>query len=411
MKHAARGAVSLGTVLVCVVGTMALGVALKSPCADGDWADGREYRLLCYTDLVPLLGTEQLAGGRLPYLDACKESETNCDEYPVLTMYVMRAAAWVGGEGYTGFFLTNAIFLTAAAAATAVSIWLLADRRALWFALAPTLLIYGVMNWDLIAVAFATMALVAFANRRDGWAGILLGLGAASKFYPLFLVVPLFAQAIQDREPDRAVKLLWWSSGTWLALNVPFVIMAKSEWIEFFDFNASRAVEFDSPWYIACRQFEPQACFSVSQVNVASTILFVSGVALVWFLKRRLHPDFSRWTLGLPIVAIFLLTSKVYSPQFSLWLLPWFALALPEFRHFLAFQITEVAVFVTRFWWFGVERGVDGPAVDQWLFELAVAARWAAIAWCVVVWVRDKPMPLALGTRGWGAKTAVPAPP
>lgn len=410
MKHAARGAVSLGTVLACVVGTMALGIALKSPCADGNWTEGKEYRLLCYTDLVPLLGTEQLVGGRLPYLDACKESEHNCDEYPVITMYVMRAAAWLGGENHVGFFFTNAILLTAAAAATAVSIWLLADRRALWFALSPTLLLYGVMNWDLIAVAFATMALVAFANRRDGWAGTLLGLGAASKFYPLFLLVPLFAQAIQDREPDRAVKLLWWSAGTWLALNVPFIIWGADGWIEFFDFSTTRAIDFDSIWSITCLDAD-NVCFEVTQVNLASAILFVSGVALVWFLKRRLHPDFSRWTLGLPIVAIFLLTSKVYSPQFSLWLLPWFALVLPEFRHFLAFQITEVAVFVTRFWWFGVDRGVDVPAVDRELFELAVAARWAVVAWCVVVWLKAKPMPLALGTRGWGAKPPLPAPP
>jgi uncharacterized membrane protein len=265
------------------------------------------------------------------------------------------------------------------------------------------------VNWDLVAVAFATMALVAFANRRDGWAGILLGLGAGSKFYPLLLVVPLFAQAVQDREPDRAVKLLWWSAGAWLAINVPFMLKAPAEWVKFFNFNATRVPDFDSLWYIACRYVD-QACFSVTRVNVASAILFVAGVAFVWFVKQRIHPGFSRWTLGLPIVAIFLLTNKVYSPQYSLWLLPWLALALPEFRRFLAFEIADVAVFLTRFWWFGQTTGSGGPAVDQWLFELAVLSRWAAIVWCIVGWVREEPMPLALGTRGWGAKTAVPAP-
>ncbi len=66
MKHAARPAVSLGVILACVFGTMALGAALKAPCAGGDWADVRQYRFLCYSDIVPLLGTEQLferAGG------------------------------------------------------------------------------------------------------------------------------------------------------------------------------------------------------------------------------------------------------------------------------------------------------------------------------------------------------------
>ena len=49
------------------------------------------------------------------------------------------------------------------------------------------------------------------------------------------------------------------------------------------------------------------------------------------------------------LVAGFLLTNKVYSPQYGLWLLPWFALVFPDLRIFLAFEATEVAVFITRF--------------------------------------------------------------
>ena len=68
MKRVARPVVSLGVVLACVIGTMALGTALKSPCASGSWSDVRQYRFLCYSDIVPLLATEQLfeRGGRPP---------------------------------------------------------------------------------------------------------------------------------------------------------------------------------------------------------------------------------------------------------------------------------------------------------------------------------------------------------
>ena len=95
MKRVARPVVSLGVVLACVIGTMALGTALKSPCASGSWSDVRQYRFLCYSDIVPLLATEQLfeRGGRLPFLDECEFREgQNCDEYPVVTMYFIRAA-------------------------------------------------------------------------------------------------------------------------------------------------------------------------------------------------------------------------------------------------------------------------------------------------------------------------------
>jgi hypothetical protein len=68
-------------VLLCLGGTLILGAVAKAPCASGDWSDGRQYRLLCYTDIIPLLTTEQLADGRLPFLDPCAPTpESRCDE-------------------------------------------------------------------------------------------------------------------------------------------------------------------------------------------------------------------------------------------------------------------------------------------------------------------------------------------
>ena len=69
----------------------------------GNWGNYIQYRYLCYTDILPLYATEQLSGGRLPYLDACQHVPgERCDEYPPVTMYVMRAAASLGGGSKTG---------------------------------------------------------------------------------------------------------------------------------------------------------------------------------------------------------------------------------------------------------------------------------------------------------------------
>ena len=399
VKHAVR-AVSLSMVLVCVAGTMAVGTALKYRCATGNY-DGRQYTGLCYSDIVPLLGTEQLAGGRLPFLDRCAPSPNNCDEYPVLTMYVMRATAWISGDTTATFYYANAVLLTVFAAATAVGLWLLAGRRALWFALAPTLLIYGTINWDLVAVAFATLALVAFASRRDGWTGVLLGLGAAAKFYPVLLVIPLFLQGIQDREPDRSVRVLWWTLGTWIAVNLPFAIAAPGAWFEFFRFNSGRVADFDSLWYIACRHWDA-ACISTGTVNAWSLILFIAAFGLLFLLKYRRNPDFPRWALGFPLLACFLLFNKVYSPQYGLWLLPWFALVVPRWSWFAAFEAADVAVFVTRFRYF-FPIYIAGSALtpeERW-FEFAVLARAAILVCCLVIWVRRDAPTLVLGARGW----------
>ena len=94
---------------------------------------------------------------------------------------------------------------------------------------------------------------------------------------------------------------------------------------------------------------------------------------------------------------VFLLSNKVYSPQYGLWLLPWFALALPRLWPFLAFSLTDVAVFVTRF------RGSDGlqgaPGSSQALFEVMVLLRAAVLLWCVVSWIRREHEPIEIERR------------
>src|SRR5918992_5698965 len=117
--------VGLGLVLALLAGTLIIGLAAKSPCAFGDWGDGRQYRLLCYSDIVPLLSTEQLSGGRLPFLEPCAATTTgaNCDEYPVLTMYTMRMAASVSDTDYRTFFAANAVILWLCAGVVAIALY------------------------------------------------------------------------------------------------------------------------------------------------------------------------------------------------------------------------------------------------------------------------------------------------
>ena len=408
VKHAGR-AVSLTVVVACAAGTMALGTAFKSPCADGDWSDGRQYTRLCYSDVVPLLYTEQLTGGRVPFLDRCApHPDSNCDEYPVLTMAFMRVAAWISGPRPAAFSYVNSVLLLVWAAITAACLGVLTGRRALLFALAPTLLFYGTMNWDLLAVALAAGATLAFFRRREGWAGALLGLGAAAKAYPALLVLPFVLERARNREPDRAIGLLWTAAGTWLAVNVPVAIVSPSAWWEFFRFNSTRPPDFDSLWYTACSRW--QFCPGTKVVNGASLAISLVLFVALWFAKTRLHPAFRRWTLAFPALALFLLVNKVYSPQYGLWLLPWFVLALPDLRVWIAFEIADVFVFVTRFHWFATYPALGA----SWTrFEAAIWIRAAVLVVALAAWLLRRPERLAIETTpapAEGGRLARPGP-
>ena len=262
MKLAARP-VSLAVVIACVSATMVFGIAAKADCASGNWGDQRQYKHLCYSDIVPLLGTEQLegsGGSRLPFINPCKTVPgQNCDEYPVLTMYFMRVAAWFSGNDYARFYYVNAALLLVCALLISFFLYLMAGRRALYFALAPTLLVYGTMNWDLLAVVFATGGLLYLFSREDVKAGAMLGLGAAAKFYPGMLALPFIGQRLRDRRPDAAIKLGWATLGAWALINLPFFLASPSSWFRFFSFNKARAPDFDSLWYIRCRHSPPGA--------------------------------------------------------------------------------------------------------------------------------------------------------
>jgi uncharacterized membrane protein len=383
--------VGLGVVLLATGIVLVLGLAVKQPCASGNWGDGRQYRRLCYSDIVPLYGTERLAGGRLPYLDPCPaDAGTSCDEYPVLTMYLMRLTAWMS-TGYASFFYVNALVLAGFAFLTAWLLYRIAGARALYFALAPSLLIYGFVNWDLLAVVLATAGTYAYLRGRDGTSGVLLGLGAAAKLYPALFVIPFALGRWRERRPGAGATLAASTALAYVAVNLPFALAAPHEWATFFRFNAARTVDWDSLWYTACNLLHGDiACsWSPRVIDALSLVLFGVVAAAVWFARRARNPDFPRWTFGFPLLVAFLLTNKVYSPQYGLWLLPWFALALPSPWLFAAFEAADVAVFVTRFTWFGRLSGFGGAPLGA--FEIATVVRAAVLVACLVAWVlRDE---------------------
>jgi uncharacterized membrane protein len=50
-------------------------------------------------------------------------------------------------------------------------------------------------------------------------------------------------------------------------------------------------------------------------------------------------------------IAAFLLTTKVWSPQYSVWLIPLLALSRPRWRLALIWQVSEIAVWIATLLW------------------------------------------------------------
>jgi uncharacterized membrane protein len=195
-----------------------------------------------------------------------------------------------------------------------------------------------------------------------------------------------------------------WAAVTWAVINVPFMLLSFDRWGEVLRLNSSRPIDWGSVWYAACRTITGRVdCGHVRLVNVSSVVLFAILAVLIWRTKVAREPGVPRWTLAFPLVIVFLLTTKVYSPQYSLWLIPWFALVLPDLRLFLAFEAADVAVFVTEFSWLG--RHFDGEGLPVWPLQVAVIVRAAVLVAVIAAYVRRPTAPQA----GSGAAGTAPS--
>ena len=236
-----------------------LGYAQKLPCSSGGaWNSFTgQFRDACYTDIYPLYYTEGLSAGKVPYYG-------HPVEYPVLMGWMMQAAAWAvhtvadasarGKDFYDVSVVLLAVCLLAGVLATAATAHREGEREgwkaALLVALSPGLILAAFINWDLLAMALTACGVAAWAAYRPWLAGVLLGLGVASKFYPLLVFGALFLLCLRAGTLREFWKALAGGLAAWLVINLPVAFTATSGWAEFYAFSRSRGADWGSVWFL-----------------------------------------------------------------------------------------------------------------------------------------------------------------
>ncbi|GAB3477302.1 glycosyltransferase 87 family protein [Nocardiopsis coralliicola] len=371
-----------------------IGYLAKWPCRfGGAWLDGGQYAASCYSDVFPLYYRDGLDEGALPYLDRPLE-------YPVLTGGLMhllgRAVAGLPStlDRAFAYFDLTALAMGLCLVATALATGWIAGRggvlpdaaraasgfdrrRALLAggaaALLPAVVLTAYINWDLLAVALFTAGLGVWGagtGSRAGargpalqWAGgALIGLAVAAKFYPFLAFGPLlvlwlrglFGGALGRTGGISAGALfrpLGGAAAAWAAVNLPVAALAPENWATFFTFSQERGTDWGSVYYVlgGFGLFDSADGDLVNSVGVGALALACAGVAAIGlFARRPPRPE----QLVFLVVAAFLMTNKVWSPQFVLWLVPLAVLAWPRTMGvrlpavlFALWQLAEAAYF------------------------------------------------------------------
>lgn len=426
-RHAVLGRhwfwTSLRVVFLLALLVLTLGWFAKAPCLQQyvddsgtpqlDWRDGRQYEAMCYSDTVPLYTAERLHEGGFPYHTSwvndpgTPQEQIRYMEYPVITglfqwVNARITQAWVRGvdAGLLPGALTVVVYFNVTAfwlaLAWLVTVWAVHRLRpgrpwdAALVALSPIVIVHVFTNFDALATALATAGLLAWARRRPALAGLLIGLGGAAKMYPLFLLGPLLVLCLRSGRLREGGRCAAAAIGAWVLVNLPIALIFPAGWREFFRLNGERGADPDSlynvvAYFTGWQGFDGplQHGQTPSMLNLFSAGLFLLacvGVAWVALTAPR-RPRLS--SLIFLVVAAFLLTNKVWSPQYSLWLVPLAVLALPRTRVLLAWMVLDAFVWFPRMLYY-LGTGEKGLPQD-WFLGAVVVRDLAVVGLCVLV--------------------------
>jgi uncharacterized membrane protein len=395
----------------------ALGMVKDVPCFNSKWGDSDiSYGNMCYSDLPYLYTGRGFVELHWPYLDDDSvRARYAAMEYPVLISYwawwsaeiTQRLSGSPDVEERAGvpvsdlagqpevrtemlrFVAVNAVGFALLAL---IAAWLLAGVHpgrpwdAALFAVSPTLALAGLVNWDMLAVACVAGALWAWSRERTMLAGALVGLGVATKLYPLFLLGAILVICLRNRRFRELGEVYVAAAVTWLLVNAPAFLSGPEDWKTFWRFNTDRAADLGSVWLVLDQRFDWTS--SADTINLWSWLFFGAWCIGVLAIGMTAPATPRLAQLGFLLVAGFLLVNKVYSPQYVLWLLPLAVLARPRLRDQMVWQATEIFYFASVWWYLGnfLAPGDGGDAEFYWF---AILLRMAGELYLVAVVLRD----------------------
>lgn len=403
----------LRVVLAVVTLSFCLSMVHEKPCIGTAWnSDSVRYSKACYSDIPYLYTGRGLATQQWPY---AKHDVYQRMEYPVGTAYftwfasevtalapagpidqIRRAASpdalW-GLPGMTDevteYFVITAVLLFGFVLAASYFLTRANPRRpwdGLLFAASPVLAATALINWDLLAVAASAGALWAWGRGKPVWLGVFIGLGTAFKLYPLLLLGGVIALALRDRTRIRSTVItVIAAAGSWALLQIPAWMGSFSAWKYFWSFNTNRGPDWGSLWLVAQHIGTNYATSTINLIQWVAMAVICLGVAAlaIWAPTK---PSLAQ--LGYLLTVGFLVTNKVYSPQYVLWLLPLAVLARPRWRDQLIWQSGELFYFFMVWWYFAGYLDLNSGS-SFGLYSVAIFVRIAAEMYLVVMILRD----------------------
>ena len=247
-------------------------------------------------------------------------------EYPLGAVLLFAFEAWVGGGSTKA---ANAILMIPFQLATVAAIWATRTTYAPWLAAFVALWPLNAFSWefkfDLVPAALLAVGAVLAWRNRWALSGVVLGLGALVKWTPGLTAVVLVAWLLASRRGRDALV----HAGSFVAVvalaYVPFLAWNADHVLAAYTRQSGRSITPESMWYLLLRPFDlarvrTHLSFAAGAPEWADALAVVVQVALLLalvlcavFVRGRLRVAVA---LAVLAPAVFLLTNRIFSPQF-----------------------------------------------------------------------------------------------
>lgn len=427
---------AISAVLMCAV-TLIFAYLNKARCAGAPFdADGRSEMFdrikdseVCYSDIQFLWLGRGINEHLFPYVSGGITPDGTLTggavEYPVLSGLLM----WLGAAGAhddAAFLLHSALLLAPFALLTAWLLGRMSGAVALLWSVGPPLVLYAFHNWELpvvcaaVGAVYVVTVLTRYSLRtRAIIAAVLLGIGFCLKLYPGIFVLPLMLyvflgepdlggdrDADADSAPPRgydpwgALAVAGAAVATVVVVNLPFAVAGYEGWRASFTFQQLRQADIttNSIWYWGLRPLFDSGDGGEHRfqdvVSTASPVLVIAAFALAIWLGWRRFPilGYFPWVgVSGAMLCGFLLFHKVHSPQYTLWVLPFFVLLEVPWSAVGAYLLADLALGIGVFRYFhALGSGSDAHLYEK-LVEFGVWGRAILLVFFFFAFIRARP--------------------
>jgi len=237
-----------------------------------------------------------------------------------------------------------------------------ARRAILFWSLAPQLVLFGGQNFDALAVLTVAYGAAALAVERPVRSGVAIAVGAATKLFPL-VAAPPFVVALWRRGAWRTALVFVAATSVGLvAIDLPAIVAPYSLLTYGVTPLGVPTWNVDSIWFPFAALLDLAVPPNAADALIAA--LSVVGLAITYValvLRPALRSGADPERLAWLAVAILVFWTRLRSPQYVIWLLPLFALYVPDVRLLLFMLVGDLTTFLAVFGLRGAPRDLLGP--------------------------------------------------